>query len=271
MIACWRGSSTAVIRLLCQHDPNGLNAADHIGYAPIHWACENGISHEIVKQILKIDPRQSNRVARFTVVVSDDSFRFGTTPLNILARREASASDPSRDWEMNEWFKVSYILWARHYGSITARSCHSYSTLHAALAFRRCPGSIVQQAMKKYGEEMAGVKDAYGNLPLHYAIRSNRVTGANIKQLLTAFPPAAGSVDSKGFLPLHLAVISERITWHEGLKEIYEHYPAAAAMRCQGTVHALPPALHAALHGDITTTFELLRAFPVIVQQKESE
>jgi len=272
MIACGQGSSTAVIRLLCQHDPNGLKATDLAGYAPIHWACRQGVSHEVIKQILRIDPSQSSRkVERFPFDVSDVSTRDGITPLEILHQAsEASARDPSRDWEINQWFKATYILWARHYGSITARSCHSFSTLHAALACSKCPLSIIQRAMKQYGEEMAGVKDVYGNLPLHYAIRSNSVTGADIRQLLAAFPHAAGLVDSKGFLPLHLAVVSDRRSWHEGANEIYQHFPAAAAMRCQATEHALPPALLAALHVDITTTFELLRAFPEIVQQKAS-
>lgn len=322
MVACGRNASPAIVSLLCRRDPAALNRTDPHGYGPIHWACRQDVSHEVVRLILKIDPSQAYKkayrsVAAAAAASAEDEVaarrQSPVTALDILSQNRTqltpsstSSSAPNENvgsiaaeaecrccWDENQWKKISYVLWSRHYGSILARSEHSYSTLHAALACSGsdnakttdggcsrgcgCPDEVVDAAVRRYAAHVSGTRDSVGDmqggLPLHYAIGSATSTNRNgaaassspsrrhvVVQLLAAFPGAASERNSEGDLPLHQAIRAGK-GWHEaGVDCIYRCYPAAASILDIRT--GLPPSLLAAVHGDLDTSFELLRELP---------
>jgi ankyrin repeat protein len=280
MIACGRDAPLPVLRHLMERDDRALARVDQSGFAPIHWACRQNVNEEAVKLILQKDPLQATR----SVDVEDEDDEHDSTtshatkPLQMLAQQYKASCTPSSTlwpWPRNQRLKVSYVLWARHYRSITsARTSSMYSTLHSALALAsKCPADIpyevMELAVRCNADSASDIRDTSGNLPLHYAVscRSSNgelVTGCHIQKLLEAFPLAASTRDPAGVLPLHRAIQSGR-SWHkDGVKDIYECYPKAAQL--WDPLVKLPPALSAIVHNtELDTTFNLLRAFPEFV------
>jgi hypothetical protein len=266
MIACGRNASRRVVRLLISKDRKALDLRDSSGYAAVHWACRENASHEVMKQVLWNDPDQAWRVVQKPVVVGAPYIAqhhvggMSQSPLEILYQSNASVTgESSSEWDRNQWKKLTYLLWARHYGSINARSEHSFSVLHAALALK-CPTEVVDTAIRLNCRDVAGIRDVHGNLPLHYAVQSFMVTGAHISQLIAAFPHAAMSKDGKGRLPLHEALKSGK-AWHGGVSTIYENCPDVAS---KDEETSLPSALLAASYSDLDATFSLLRGYPQV-------
>ena len=72
--------------------------------------------------------------------------------------------------------------------------------LHSACA-RNPPSSFIRDLLRAY-PEAAGIRDDQGMHPLHYAC-GNRASHGVIRHLLEAFPRAARLVDPNGMLPLH--------------------------------------------------------------------
>mmetsp|Transcript_18156 Transcript_18156/g.37914 ORF Transcript_18156/g.37914 Transcript_18156/m.37914 type:complete len:554 (+) Transcript_18156:531-2192(+) len=72
--------------------------------------------------------------------------------------------------------------------------------LHSACA-RDPPSSFIRDLLRAY-PDAAGIRDDQGMYPLHYAC-GNRASRGVIRQLLEAFPRATRLVDPNGMLPLH--------------------------------------------------------------------
>jgi hypothetical protein len=266
MIACGRNASRRVVRLLINKDRKALDLRDSSGYAAIHWACRENASHEVMKQVLWNDPDQAWRMVQKPVVVGAPYIPqhhvggMSLSPLEILYQINASSTGQSSlEWDRNQWKKLTYLLWARHYGSMNARSEHSFSVLHAALALK-CPTEVVDTAIRLHCRDVAGIRDVHGNLPLHYAVQSFMVTAAHISQLIAAFPHAAMAKDDKGRLPLHEALKYGK-AWHGGVSTIYENFPDVAS---KDEETSLPPAFLAASYSDLDATFSLLREYPQV-------
>jgi ankyrin repeat protein len=267
MIACGRNASRRVVRLLISKDRKALDLRDASGYAAIHWACRENASHEVMKQVLLNEPGQAWRMVQKPAVLSAPHIAqhhvggMGMSPLDILYQINSSSSgQSSSEWDRNQWKKLTYLLWVRHYGSMNARSEHSYSVLHAALALK-CPADVVDTAIRLHCRDVAGIRDVHGNLPLHYAVQSWTVTGAHISQIISAFPHAAMAKDGKGRLPLHEALKSGK-AWHEGgVSTIYDNFTAVSSKDEETT---LPPAFLAASYSDLDATFTLLREYPQV-------
>lgn len=275
MIACGRNASRRVIRLLLR-DKKALAVCDASGQAAVHWACRENVSHEVMKQLLYSDPSQAWRQVQKLLSVrggvpflAQHHVGCVESPLEILYLHPGTgsttgfataASRSNTAWDRNQWQKLSYLLWARHYGSINTRSQHSFSVLHAALALK-CPVDVIDTALRLH-RDVAGARDVHSNLPLHYAVQSWTVTDAHICQLLTAFPPAAATRDGNNRFPLHEALKSGK-GWHQGVSRIYESFPAAASHQDDDTF--LPPVLLAAAYSDLDSTFCLLRECPQVV------
>lgn len=265
MIACGRNASPSVIHLLCELDKSAINRFDESGYAAIHWACRQNVSHAVMKVLLGINPSQSCHMVRPRTIGGEAVVGTGRiTALEILYQNRSSTAQLGTAWDSNQWKKLCYLLWAHHYGSVSARSEHSYSTLHAALACQ-CPKGVVDTALSYYVNTMAGVRDLKGNLPLHYAVKSKVIDRDQMLRVLSAFRAAAGATDANGCLPLHEAIKAGR-SWTSGTSEIYELFPAAASLKDKGS--CLPPALLAAAKNDLDATFALLEQFPDFVESK---
>jgi hypothetical protein len=266
MIACGRNASRRVIRLLVSKDRKGLDVRDSTGQTAIHWACRENVSHEVIKQLLWSEPTLAYRLVQKLFIPGAPYLAQhhvgGVSPLEILYKQHhAGMRGSNTGWDTNQWKKLSYLLWARHYGSINTRSQHSFSVLHAALALK-CPVGVIDTAMRLHCRSVAGTRDVHSNIPLHYAVESWTVTGAHILQLLRAFPQAATTRNGNNRLPLHQALKSGK-AWHQGVSLIYEQFPAAAASKDGETL--LPPALLAAAFSDLDSTFALLRQDPQVI------
>jgi hypothetical protein len=289
MIACGRNAPQGVLRALLESDGRAVLRVDRSGFAPIHWSCRDNVDERVVKLILEVDPTQAERSVAYSADDEDDEeddddddgalvMTHATRPLQMLAQQyKASCSATSPAWTRNQRKKAAFVLWARHYGSLTlARTSSMYSTLHAALALACArpsdiPAEVVDMAVRYHALDSSGVRDLQGNLPLHYAVSCRAsvgdqglVTASHVRKLLRAFPVAAQTRDLAGVLPLHRAIRSGRF-WHSGgVKDVYQCHPGAAIVR-DAREHLFPAFSAAVYTREIDTTFSLLRAYPEVV------
>ena len=254
MIACGRNASKEVIRLLLRSAKQTMYLKDSSGYSAIHWACREDVSKEVLRCLLIADPQIAH--CRADPPNGKASYTSGVTPMDILyqSRMANSFSD-------NQWDKLCYVLWARKYGTLVARSGQAFSTLHAALSLR-CPKDVIEIALERYGGQYAGVRDQFGNLPLHYAVKLNSSGPPIVATLLQHFPQAASCSDAYGRLPLHVA-LKHGHTWSKGVAQLLLNYPPAIAVTDKET-SLLPCALSASFC-DVETTFCLLREYPQVI------
>jgi ankyrin repeat protein len=254
MIACGRSASPEVIRLLLRRQAREtIDIRDSSGYTAIHWACRADVGKEVVRTLLILNPQVATR--RVQAPDGRMSHTSGATCLDILSQGRAS-----NRFSPNQWDKLCYILWARHYGTLVARSGQAFSTLHAALALH-CQKYIIDIVLERHGAQSAGVRDKFGNLPLHYAVRIHSL-GAILATLLQHFPLAASRPDSDDRLPLMMA-LKHGYTWQQGVRELYSLYPMAISMIDDDT--SLFPFSLAATSSDVETIYCLLREHPQMI------
>jgi len=92
--------------------------------------------------------------------------------------------------------------------------------LHGLLDMK-APLNAILVALK-LNPELASYPDIEGNFPLHHAVirRPFRLKYTKLlRELLKAFPEAAGTRNAAGDAPIHIA-IRERMAWEDGLGEI---------------------------------------------------
>ena len=252
-IAVGRNADVSVVRLLIQQDQKSLLTPDNNGHTALAWACRDDVSKDLVRLILEFNPSLAHR----------RTGKLGS-PLEFVYRQRhfyqtAPPGNEIPEWDENQWTKVTYLLWAAHYGTIIKyRNGHKFSTLHAALALSS-PSHIIEDTTRFCAKHVCGIRDYQGNYPLHYAARTSNASRRVLVQLLKHFPPAASIRDSQGRLPLHEALKQGR-TWEEGIKELYRMHPAAIAEK--DVEMSLFPAHLAAMVGDLTTIFVLIRENP---------
>jgi ankyrin repeat protein len=252
MIACGRNAANEVIRRLLQNARKTIQVTDASGYSAIHWACRDDVSAPIVRQLLICDPG----VANHRVQSGRQSRVNGVTPIDILCQ-----SKSTKNFSTNQGKKLDLLLWASYYGTIISRNGRVNSTLHAALALK-CSEEVIHYAFERDAYFVAGVRDRYGNLPLHYAVQLPVASVSDsciLVQLIHAFPEGASCKDASGRLPLHMA-LKEGYTWSQGVRYIFEQYKLAIAI--QEEEHELYPFALAAAFSDEETTYCLLREHP---------
>lgn len=275
MIACGRNASPDVIRILTRGGgaKDTVQMRDSTGYTAVHWACREDVSKEVLRRLLLIDPTLADsRVQAPPCTYRNNcsgggsrypSFSEGVTPLDILCQSRVSNA-----FSYNQWCKVCFVLWARQYGSIANRNEQVFSTLHAALALK-CPKDVVDLTVEQYGAESAGIRDKFGNLPLHYAVRLTPAEDSIIPKLLNFFPPAAEAVDAHGELPLFVA-LKHGCTWSKGVRELLMYHPCAISMLDDRT-RLYPFTLAAAASAtrkDLETIYMLLLDHPQLVSEQ---
>ena len=110
------------------------------------------------------------------------------------------------------------------------------SLVHNAIRAGICPPDLLRYIVETNLEAVA-VKDATGNLPLHYAAGygapaeslndiPNSYTKYVIDELLYAYPDGAAVTNSEGVLPIALAVESGKKWIGGGVRSLYEAYPS---------------------------------------------
>jgi hypothetical protein len=167
--------------------------------------------------------------------------------------------------------KAKLLIKAMYHGSISDPLPNGvlWRPLHACAGIANCPTSFMQMATKS-NLHLLHEPDEDGNLPLHIAAANPHSTSDTdehfntVAYLVEQNPAAAAARNNKGELPLHLAVRHGKL-WEDGLKEIYEAYPAAVCERDKDW--QLYPFKVAAIMGrgtmaSMNTCFMLLRSFP---------
>jgi ankyrin repeat protein len=266
MIACGRNASPDVIRILLRGAKNTIQMKDSTGYTAVHWACREDVSKEVLRKLLLVDPTLANSRVQAPAVDHRTnngrypSFSQGVTPLDILCQSRVSNA-----FSYNQWCKVCFILWARQYGTIANRNEQVFSTLHAALALQ-CPKDVVDLTVDQYGAESAGMRDKFGNFPLHYAVRL--AEGSAIAKLLDFFPPAAEAPDADGQLPLFVA-LKHGCTWSGGIRELLMYHPSAISMTDDTELlHPFALAATSTCSKDLETIFMLLLDHPQLLSEQ---
>jgi ankyrin repeat protein len=158
------------------------------------------------------------------------------------------------------------ILWVRYYGGINGEGGNNQlgSILHSALALK-CDEDVIRFAWEGKGSHAAGIRDCYGNLPLHHAVQLPSPAGDDgiLAEIVKAFPEGASCKDASGRLPLHVA-LTNGYTWTKhGVKELFENNPSVISSKDEE--HDLYPSLLAAAFSDVETTFALLREYPQVI------
>lgn len=295
MIACGRNASPDIIRRLLKADKNGnetIRMTDSSGYSAIHWACRSDVSSEVVKVLLTVDPQLAN----LRIDGGGQSFISGVTPTNILwdgtkfGKTTTAATTTTTSSNLShsdpQISKLRMISVARYYGRIHQRNGGMNSAFHASLALK-CHEDIVKCFWNRDGTFLSGVRDCFGNLPLHYAVKippplpssSSPALSTNdeafnknghnksivLSELIKSFPRGVSCKDANGCLPLHAALIHGH-TWSSGgVKELLEQYPQAVNMR-DNKYNLHPFQLAAAFTADTETIYSLLITHPQLLQ-----
>jgi hypothetical protein len=162
------------------------------------------------------------------------------------------------------WEKTLIFLQAESTGTVDSVA---FLLTHAAIALT-IPYCVIFLAVSLRPEELVQ-RDSHGRTPLILALEINLDTyhEHSLLQLLVETQPIAGSMpDSDGRLPLHLALTRrEFIDWKDGTESIFRSEPTA--LLTMDPLTKLYPFMLAAMHeqGHPTTTFELLRADPSVI------
>mmetsp|Transcript_26061 Transcript_26061/g.77165 ORF Transcript_26061/g.77165 Transcript_26061/m.77165 type:complete len:192 (-) Transcript_26061:96-671(-) len=130
-------------------------------------------------------------------------------------------------------------------------------------------------------EQALSTEDERADLPLHRALKSERVPDKIVSMLVSLYPEAALRRDASGDFPLHAALMwrSKLAREHGGfLQKLMKVCPAAMSepYTAQGTFRGMTPALIAASRGQkkrpasVDTIYRLLRARPLVVQTRHS-
>jgi hypothetical protein len=124
--------------------------------------------------LLVADP---TTVAHHRIEGNGQSELDGKTPTDILCQ----CTKGSRGFSSRQGNKLHLILWVRYYSSINGEGGNNQvgSILHSALALK-CNDDVIQFAWERNESQAAGIRDCYGNLPLHHAIQLPSSAGDGI-------------------------------------------------------------------------------------------
>lgn len=257
MLACSKDASIEVIgRLLKGAAKKTIFGFDKVGRSVLYLArLSNTSSSQVVRKLLlTIDPTIANLEA-------GRKDRLAGSPTDVLVNQ---IRDRLTSKEAGK--KLYYVLCARHYKTVFSRNGRQ-SFIHAALALN-LERDALEIAFSQDGTFQAGTCDIYKHLPIHYAVKNGASMSSNlVPRLLEAFPHGAATPDPSGRLPLHVA-LENGFDWQNGIEALYQNHKAAINVKegdeiCPSS--GLFPCAIAAAYSDLTTTFCLLKAHPMIL------
>lgn len=258
-IAAGRNASVDVLRILLRHDAKSIDVQDNNGQTPIHYACRQDVDKSVLHLLLLMKPD----LARDTTIphlINNANRQRSPSALEILYQEHGESSSEFDPWSDNQWSKIAKLVVTAHYGTLpVARNAQTFPILHAVLA-RNCPQKVLEVAANRFGRQLSGMADRFGNLPLHYAVSSKYANQAIVTSLLSFYPHGAATRNGKGQLPLHQAVKHDCIG---SIEELLRRFPAAVQERDRDT--KLPVALLGAERANVPSTYLLLREYPQIV------
>ena len=208
----WGTSSGAeIVEFLVAQFPASLKLADYDGMLPLHHACKNSYSVDIVIFLLgayvegiKVDSPKYGLPLHCAVTGFNDSntrkiidFLLSVYPEAIGVRNE-TVGTPLEVSECPDTFVT--ILRYRYSGKT-----HPHHCLHHALRDEAIlnPTKVVQFFIENFGGNVKQI-DNFGRHPLHVAASSPRAWQEVVKELLKVHPAAAMHQDKQGCIPLHL-------------------------------------------------------------------
>jgi hypothetical protein len=206
---CKRPIDIEFVRLLLESNPEIIKIGSN--HLPLHWACYNNASFEIIKLLVDAYPNSVK----------------GTTDGGKIALHYSCVA--------NAPFQViKYLLDIYPEGAkIGCRRIKYYETIGYPLHFA-CDGNasleIISYLVEMYPDALKALDGRYGFLPLHYSCSKNAPINV-IKYLIDAFPDGVKTSTYQrlgSLLPLHIAcrskssieIIKLLITLYpEGLKQ----------------------------------------------------
>jgi len=258
--------------------PGATKVADDDGWTPLHTASYFDASHEIVQRLVEADLSvvhmrdKENRVPVELIHEVISARWHGEVKKALKSEFVTELISILRDENLlRVRRKAKLLIKAMYHGSISDPLPNDilWRPLHACAGVANCPISFIQMATKS-NLHLLHEPDENGNLPLHIAAANPYSTNNpaeefnTVAYLVDQNPAAAAAPNNKGELPLHLAVKNGKL-WEDGVKEIYEAYPAAVCER--DSDWQLFPFKVAAIVGkgsidSMNTCYMLLRSFP---------
>jgi ankyrin repeat protein len=220
-----------------------------------HICLENDASEEVLREMLRINPRLVTQPC-----VQNESYELSGYPLQLL-------------WdEIPELHKMELLLRVAFTGS--SDDDPNFRVL-SAVCSTPCPRLYAAQIITLHDQQIHE-RDGYGLFPLHHAVRNadgdhQSYTEFVFEWLINEYPEAAKISFGQGnVLPLHVLTADRGIPWEGGVKQLLFAFPEA--LHTMDPRNRLVPFLASAAHASkspshLTTTYELLRAAPDVIQR----
>jgi Ion transport protein/Ankyrin repeats (many copies) len=179
-----------VVAALVEAAPDAVSWTDTHGWLPLHHACANGASPEVIK--ILIDAHPEGKIAQ------DDQSR---TPLHFYVTR---SSDNVANMALNAQLLCE--------GGVapTVPDKGGMLPMHYACAYGTHPS--VLEVLATVHPASVTAKESHGRTPMHLAmVNAHRDASPNTIRFLLSRPESRDTIncrDKDGFLPLHLLALS---------------------------------------------------------------
>jgi ankyrin repeat protein len=177
-----------IVQSLVEASHDVVYSLDNHGWLPLHHACANGASHEVIKILLDAYPAGK--------VTQDTQNR---TPLHFYATRNSDS--PAVMAANTELLSDS--------GAATLMDRSGMLPIHYACAYGTHP-AVLKVLAKVYPASLHA-KEHNGRTPMHLAmVNAQRDESPNVIQFLLDHPESVDTIntrDNDGYLPLHLLAL----------------------------------------------------------------
>ncbi|GKY91650.1 hypothetical protein MPSEU_000136900 [Mayamaea pseudoterrestris] len=271
-LACRNKPPARFIRKLLGVTPRSAIMPDDSGNLPLHYACRENASLDVLKELLTAHPDTAAVLTTKAIHAkgSDSAYQ---TPMTALWEGRKHSTDIASNYATIFWQKMELLLRriAMHRGDESL-------VLHAAasLGVTNTPKEIWDYLLSQYSHQ-AFLVDKTGRLPLHYAALSAMdmtISEASIAdkyrprqeqvlyRLLDIHPQAARFKDPNehGRWILHTALLRGHV-WQGGVKELFEAAPDAV-LHPDPITRLMP----CQLSQDLNTIYRLVRVHPSVME-----
>jgi len=176
-VACGNQASVDVVKWLVEIYPDAVQVKSNGGWLPLHYACRFQASFPVIKYLIKCYPKALEEE-------TDDCW----LPIHFACRYQGST-------------EITELLIRKFPESLKAKQLDGWLPLHVACR-HQAPLSIIKLLVEKYPQAIE-VPNRDGLLPLHYAC-----AGASldvIQFLVKRCPETIQAKTNRGSFPLHLA------------------------------------------------------------------
>ena len=177
-----------IVQALVDASHDVVYSLDNHGWLPLHHACANGASHEVIK--LLVDAYPAGKVTQDTQ---------NRTPLHFYATRNSDS--PAIMAANTELLSDS--------GAATLMDRSGMLPIHYACAYGTHP-AVLKVLAKVYPASLHA-KEHNGRTPMHLAmVNAQRDESPNVMQFLLDHPESVDTIntrDNDGYLPLHLLAL----------------------------------------------------------------